>query len=58
VFGLPLEAVGSAGATEGEGEQVYGVQREGLGRVSVASDWWRGACPRWEMEVQRLSWLC
>jgi hypothetical protein len=55
VFGLPLEAVGSAGVTEGEGEQVCGVQREGLGWVSVASDWWRGACPMWKMEVQRLS---
>lgn len=25
---------------------------------SVASGWWRGTCPMWEMVVQWLSWLC
>jgi hypothetical protein len=41
-----------------EGGQICGVQREGLGRAFVVSGWRRGACPVWEMEVQRRLRVC
>jgi hypothetical protein len=51
-------AVGLWALLEREGGQICDVQREGPGRASMVSGWRRGACPVWEMEVQRQLRVC
>ena len=51
-------AVGLWALLEREGGQICDVQREGPRRASMVSGWRRGACPVWEMEVQRQLRVC